>query len=183
MKKQLNVGGAELTVSTANQQYFEGTIVVTDPCYFLPEEVWDTLCDQAWFPDGKQTPLADGGTIFYKGAVILYSGTSQGDGSYVVKEAASKTDEFGVDSGTMCVALIEDVKLFQKDTLTPGLYAIVEDFAGDVHFENGNFKGDLTVITDGSDTEEEDEDDWDVTLQDGLDDEDISWDYEKDDDY
>lgn len=183
MKKQINVGGAELLVSTENQQYFEGTIVVTDPCYFLPDEVWEALCEQAWYPDGKQTPLADGGTIFYKGTTILYSNTAHGDGTYTVKEADSKTDEFGVDSGIMCVALIEDAKLFQKDAFTPGLYAIVKDFAGDVHFEKGNFQGDLTVITDGFDSKEDETDDWDDTLHDGLAEEDISWDYDKDDEY
>lgn len=180
MKKQINVGGSELMVSTEKQQYFEGTIVVTDPCYVLPAEVWEVLCSHVWFPEETKSPFASGGTISYKGTTFLYGGTAHGDGSYTVKEADSKTDEFGVDSGLMCVALIEDVKLFQKNVLTPGLYAIVEDFAGDVQYSNNNFTGDLSVITDGSDSKEDEEDDWDDTLQDGLDDEDISWDYEKD---
>ena len=116
-KKEIAVGDKTVTVTSENQQYFEGNIVVTDPCYFMPEEVWDALCEKIWFPEGITDPLSEGGTIYYDGATILYSSTAHGDGGYRVNEAHSGNDEFGVDSGTMCVITQKHFKLISDEVL------------------------------------------------------------------
>lgn len=168
MKKEITVGGKQIIVTNETSQNFEGTIVITDPCYFINDEIWQALCSEVWFDNHKSTPLTDGGTIYIGNIKILYSSTAHGDGCYKVTEVEGiLQDEFGVDAGIMAVITQEDYERLSNDELTVGLYAVVEDFDGTVTADSdGNFTGDLTVLTDG--TDELDEDSW-------IDEEDDDW--------
>lgn len=152
-------------ITTETSQTFEGTVVITDPCYFIPDDVWIDICDKAWFDNKKSTSFTNAGTLYYKDAKILYTSTAHGDGSFIVEPTEGLTQEkFGVDAGMMAIISLEDYKKISKEELTPGLYAIVENFYGEVDVDgNGNFTGALEVWTDGSNEVEVEEDDssWD----------------------
>jgi len=162
--KSIKAGlGSELVeITTEVSQTFEGTIVITDPCYFIPEDIWIDLCDKAWFDNKKSTSFTNAGTIYYNGTKILYTSTAHGDGSFIVEPTEGITQEkFGVDAGMMAIISLEDYKKISKEELTPGLYAIVENFCGEIDADgNGNFVGALEVWTDGSNEVEVEEDEW-----------------------
>lgn len=162
MKKEISVGGKQIIVTNETSQNFEGTIVITDPCYFINDEIWQALCSEVWFEDRKSTPFTDSGTIYMGNIKILYSTTAHGDGSYEVTDCRGITQkEFGVDAGMMAVITKEDYERLSNDELTVGLYAVVEEFDGAViAHSDGNFTGDLTVFTDGTNNEDIDNDTW-----------------------
>jgi hypothetical protein len=150
-----DVGGKPLEVTTETTQEFEGSVVITDPCYFFPENVWTALCD-CWFDSTQSsTPFTDAGTIYYEGTKVLYSSTAFGDGGYRVSQASYgeiTQSDFGVDAGMMAVITLADYEKLTDETPDKGLYAIVEDFSGEVTADgHGNFEGDITVLTDDSD--------------------------------
>jgi hypothetical protein len=167
MKKQITVGGKSITVTNEVTQNFEGTVVITDPCYYIPDEIWQSLCDDVWFDNGKTTAFTSAGTILIGNIKILYSSTAHGDGSYTVEGCTGITQkEFGVDSGVMSVITLDDFEKLSNDDPSTGLYAMAEDFDGTITASgNGNFGGDLEVITDGSNSGgwdgEGSDDDWD----------------------
>jgi hypothetical protein len=152
MKKQITVGGKSITVTDEVTQNFEGTLVITDPCYYIPDDIWQGLCDDVWFDNGKSTAFTNNGTIYIGGIKILYSSTANGDGTYRVEGCTGITqNEFGVDAGMMAIITLEDFEKLSNEDLAAGLYAVVEDFDGSVlATSTGNFAGDLEVITDGS---------------------------------
>jgi hypothetical protein len=167
MKKEITVRGKKIVVTTEATQEFEGSVLITDPCYYLEDDVWAALCSDVWFENHKSTPFTNAGTIYIGSAKILYSSTAHGDGTYAVEGCRGITqNQFGVDAGMMSVVSLEDFERLTNETPQKGLHAIVEDFDGTVTAtDSGNFEGDLTVITDGSNTEPWDgsdsDDDWD----------------------
>ena len=154
MKKQFTVGGKSITVTDEVTQNFEGTLVITDPCYYIPDEIWQGLCDEVWFENGKSTPFTNAGTIYIGSVKVLYSSTAHGDGSYRVEGCTGiAQNEFGVDAGMMAVITMADFEKISNEDTKNSLYAVVEDFDGTITADGeGNFDGDLEVITDGSDT-------------------------------
>jgi hypothetical protein len=160
MKKEITVGGKQIIVTNETSQNFEGTVIITDPCYFINDEIWQALCSEVWFNNGKGTDFTDVGTIYMGSIKILYSSTAHGDGCYTVTECEGIIqNEFGVDAGMMAVISKEDFERLSNDPLTVGLYAVVEDFDGTIEAsQDGNFNGDLCVFTDG--TGDSDEDSW-----------------------
>lgn len=165
LEKTINVSGTSIRITNEMSQQFEGDVIITDPCYFIKDEIWSALCSQAWFDNGKNTPFTDGGTLYYNGATILYSSTANGDGTYdVIEVDGIRHSSFGVDAGMMAVVTREDLeKIANEDFAIDTLCAYVEDFHGTVDADGeGNFLGSLEVWTDGSKEEEEEEDSmWD----------------------
>lgn len=178
LEKTINVSGTSLRVTNEMSQQFEGDVIITDPCYFIKDEIWSALCSEVWFDNSKTTPFTDGGTIYYNGATILYSSTAHGDGSYEVTEVDGiRHSSFGVDAGMMAIVTREDLeKIANEHFKIDTLCAYVEDFHGTVDADgNGNFTGSLEVCTDGSTEEEEDEEEdsmWDDNEDDEDDDDD-----------
>jgi hypothetical protein len=181
LEKTINVSGTSIRITNEMSQQFEGDVIITDPCYFIKDEIWSALCGEAWFDNGKNTPFTDGGTLYYNGATILYSSTAHGDGSYDVTEVDGiRHSSFGVDAGMMAIVTREDLeKISNEDFAIDTLCAYVEDFHGTVDADgDGNFTGNLEVWTDGSKEEDDEEDSW---MDEDEDDDDYS--YRDDDRY
>ena len=150
MKKQINVDGKTIIVTNEATQNFEGSIIITDPCYFISDDIWEVLCNDVWFDEKKSTPFANVGTIYIGSVKILYSSTAHGDGEYTVKGCSGIIqNKFGVDAGVMAIITTADLeKISNKDHETSG-FAFIEEFDGVITANGkGNFLGDLEVITD-----------------------------------
>jgi hypothetical protein len=126
----------------------KGDVIVTDPCYFFPDKVWDRLCKLKFSDKGKKKKLYNVCTVNYNGVSILISGTTNGDGVYYVEETGTS---FGVDSG--CMAVVEKNKLMKleirKDFDIEMLAVIVKNVNGEVKTDGkGNFTGVINIQTD-----------------------------------
>ena len=146
--------------------HFSGDIIVTDPCYFIPHDMWSKLCDR-WFQeshDPYEPDLVDAGVIELEdGGKILYSSTADGDGVYPVYSSSGKSvhnDSTGVDAGMIAVIKVEDAEALGKLDVNDKNYPRINGFEGDIKADGkGNFVGDLEVST-SSETEEEDYDEY-----------------------
>lgn len=152
----------EIIVTTDTIQDFEGQLIITDPCYYINNNVWQLLCEEVFFNGTESTEFTKAGTIYIGSAKILYSSTAYGDGEFEVEDCMGVTQKtFGVDSGVMAVITKSDYERISYKELDKRLFALVEDFDGTVTAtKEGNFRGDLTVCTDGTnidlfDTQEE----------------------------
>lgn len=174
-EKNIEVGASKQSLRVTNEktQMFQGNIVITDPCYIMPEDVWIDLCDGAWFDNRRSTDFTEGGTIYFNGAKILYSSTAHGDGGYKISAASLiddkgeiKQSSFDVDSGTMCVIALEDYKKITNESPSASTCAIVNGFYGEVEADGaGNFIGDLEIYTDDSqktEDEQNEDSDWEA---------------------
>lgn len=138
-------------------------VIVTDPCYFMPDTIWKELI-KAWYPDRNEaSEFANWGVIeFNNGAKVIYSSTAHGDGSYPVYVSKSAgtmvhANETGVDAGLISVVTVEDIKKIEKDfgyhngkpfDENNNWYPRVNNFDGLVEADGeGNFTGDLEVMT------------------------------------
>jgi hypothetical protein len=159
-------------------------IIVTDPCYFLCEDIWRELIDLWWFPETdpiktiKGSDFVDQGVmIFSNGAKVLYSATANGDGEFPVYVSKSNgqsvhNNKTGVDAGTIAIVTIEDLRKIEKDfgpkDGTPFdendvWYPRINNFTGSIAADgNGNFIGDVYVDTQEKEESEDDEyyDEW-----------------------
>lgn len=162
--KTINVDGVEITATTRASRQFEGTVVITDPCYFIEDKHWQAICDQIWFDGKNSTEFADRGVLEIKGAKILYSSTAYGDGGFLVAGTGGiLQSDFGVDAGMMAVISKSDYDKLCSDELTSGLYAVVEEFDGEITADGkGNFIGDLEVYTDDSQSDVDENDNEDL---------------------
>lgn len=134
--------------------HFTGDIMVTDPCYFIPKDIWSELM-KAWFPTNEGNEYSNEGIIEFKnGAKVLYTGTAYGDGDYplYVERGNGESvhrDHVGVDAGMISVISVEDLKkLNPRFNVDDEWYPRVNDFDGVVKADgNGSFIGDLEVNT------------------------------------
>jgi hypothetical protein len=148
----------------ASLEFSNQDIIVTDPCYFIPDDIWDKLCDE-WFPKEKlnETDYADLGIIvFDNGAKVLYSSTANGDGTYpiYVRRGAGTSvhnNHTSVDAGTIAVVSIKDLRKIEKDygakdgkafDIDDIWYPRINNFSGRIFADGiGNFQGDLECTT------------------------------------
>ncbi len=119
-----------------------GTYYIGDPCYVLSEKDWDKILGN----DGHST---------IKGKDVFFAGTAYGDGTY---EDQNK-NEYPVDTGCIGIFPVEvclKTKLKEVPKRKMGMiFTFDADF--EVSANNGNFTfGDVEIITDGSNEEEED---------------------------
>lgn len=159
MQKSSKVGNYEIKLSTIadwENVQFTGDIVVSDPCYYIPDDVWQELC-KMWFDNGSSNAFTDTGILEINGMKILYSSTSYGDGSYSVFHRGNYVGEIGVDAGMFSFVLLEDfTKLSTDDPSRLGV--VIKNFNGEIALDgSGNADGAITVVTDGSDEEEQDD--------------------------
>lgn len=121
--------------------YFEGDIVITDPCYFVKDKDW-RKCDAGYELDKL------GFTTF------MTRDTLYGDWSCTVYNADNpdeKLGEYCADAGLVTVALLDDIRKhnpsFEKDYLEKRNWcaACIKDFKGVVQFvvkrETYTYKG------------------------------------------
>jgi hypothetical protein len=157
----------------AQMQFNNEDVIVTDPCYYIPDKIWHELI-AAWYPpsDPNGTEYSEQGVIeFDNGAHVLYSSTAYGDGEYpmYVNRSTGKSvhsDKLGVDAGMISVVSVSDLKKLERDygytwegkpfDLDRDYYPRVNGFTGRVYADGkGNFLGDIEVPT-MSETQEED---------------------------
>ena len=123
----------------------KGSYVIGDPCYAVPDKDWDDLLASCNYFESPIGYVKDGLQKF----PVLAFGTKWGDGSY----RGSDGNVYGVDAGLIGlvpVEIVEDlseheVVNFSKDTLC------MDDGSGKLKF------GHITINTDPSDEEEDDE--------------------------
>lgn len=83
------------------------TYLVTDPCYIVPNDVWDKAIDKMWDSDGNEIP--NGRENYekvlseYVGAEVKTSNTGYGDWINYLKGNYVKSFEFCADAGEVCV--------------------------------------------------------------------------------
>ena len=134
---------------------FVGDIIVTDPCYFIPDLIWDELMDAWWDTFGRATKYGDQGVItFENGAKVLYTVTAHGDGEFPIylergNGESVHADSTGVDAGMIAVISVDDVrKLNPKFNVNDDQYPRINDFDGIIKADGkGNLTGDLEVNT------------------------------------
>ena len=144
----------KIEVTTESHQGFSGDIIVTDPCYFIPDDIWQELIKNFWYPNGNQgSETANGGTIYIDNTIkILYSSTAYGDGVYEVRTSRGKSvhnTETGVDAGMIAVITVADVrKLNPEFNVEDKFYPRINGFVGKVVADGeGNFAGEIEVNT------------------------------------
>jgi hypothetical protein len=157
----------KIEVTTEDYQGFQGDIIVTDPCYFIPDDLWQEIIRKFWYPgnDNKGSETANKGTIYIDDSIkILYSSTAYGDGVYEVMSHSGQSvhnPETGVDAGMIAVITVADVKKLNPEfNVNDKFYPRINGFVGSVEADGeGNFVGDITVDTQPR-RDDEDEDDY-----------------------
>lgn len=127
---------------------FDGDIIITDPCYIVPNDNWSDFCDEHKdiFDDSKKQP-----TFFKysKSKTMIYRDTVFGDwGCNVYNNSRKKIGYFCADAGLVCVVTKEDaLKINPEFDCTDYGIACIDDFHGKVWFEvKYNDKFDKTNI-------------------------------------
>ena len=109
---------------------FKGSIVITDPCYFIKEEDWDGMDT-----DFKALGFTD----------FLVDETHYGDWSCTTYDydSGEEIGEFCADAGMVCVALLAEVAKYNPSSLdlikNGRCSTIVENFDGNVLFHLKQF--------------------------------------------
>jgi hypothetical protein len=155
----------KIEVTTENYQGFSGDIIVTDPCYFIPDDIWQELIRKFWYPDGRNaSETAHQGTIYIDDTIkILYTSTAYGDGEYRVDNNSGQcvhTHFTGVDAGMIAIITVADAqKLNPEFDVNDNRYPRINGFTGGIEADGeGNFDGD--IIVDTQPTREDEEDDY-----------------------
>lgn len=109
---------------------FEGTIIITDPCYFAKDEDWnDGFITQEYLinPD-----------LGFTDYIWIYTGF--GDTTGVVLSSENEERQlgtFGVDSGSYGVFYLSEVESYNPGKTEyfrkhPGLATIIKNYSGDI---------------------------------------------------
>ena len=158
----------KIEVTTEDYQGFSGDIIVTDPYYFIPDELWQEIIRKFWYPgnDNKGSETANNGTIYIDNSIkILYTSTSYGDGVYEVIAHSGQSvhnAETGVDAGMIAVITVADVKKLNPEfNVDDKYYPRINGFVGGIEADGeGNFVGDITVDTQPARDDKDDEDEY-----------------------
>lgn len=109
--------------------HFENeTIIITDPCYFIKNEFWDS----GWYED------CDFESLGIKG---IATDTIYGDWSCTTydTDTCKKIGNFCADAGMVAVASLKDVlkhnPQFDNDIKKDWVVTVIENFTGDVNFK------------------------------------------------
>jgi hypothetical protein len=142
------------------------SILITDPCYFAKNKHWgkefDWISDQIrdipeitnylWTPTGigdgrfEVLELEEVNKDFVKDYLRELSDSEDKEDKYTYKSLYNLLNyigEFSVDSGTMCVAIYDEVMKYNpdfKENISDLCYCIIEDFTGTIDImtdENG----------------------------------------------
>lgn len=145
-----------------------GKYVLGDPCYSVPDKLWDSLLDSCGYFDVRDRG-SNVGTIEVndKTYSVLGFGTAYGDGSF----KGSDGNEYCVDSGLIGLVPLElaEMKDDLKDCyLDAGLVQIVEFTANTLctNHDGDMVFGDITINTAHWDEEDDDYDDGADTYED-----------------
>jgi hypothetical protein len=154
----------KIEVTTEDYQGFSGDIIVTDPCYFIPDDLWQQIIKEFWYPNGHQgSETANKGTIYIDDSIkILYASTAHGDGEFYVMNHSGQcvhTHYTGVDAGMIAIITVADAqKLNPEFDVNDDGYPRINGFVGGVQADGeGNFVGDIVVDTLGEEADDEED--------------------------
>lgn len=139
---------------------FEGTIIITDPCYIVKDE------DYKRADYGRNLNILGFSTF-----LIAYTGFGNWDNN-ITKNNGEHLGSFCADSGQVCVVLEQELKKYNPNFFlkyASRAYAKVEDFEGDIEINcscywwtvirgEGNINFTSDIPEDATDEEERDED-------------------------
>ena len=124
-----------------------GTYYLGDPCYAVPEEMWDEYCEKSYPDNINHVPVV----TFDTGETVYVFSTCYGDGCY----RGSDGYEYGVDAGI--IGLVPEALARREGCWDLGT-KIVLDRPTDCVSINGDMDfGVVTINTSGSDEDEEDD--------------------------
>lgn len=132
-------------VTTDNPVHLKGKYMLVDPCYIIPEEMWDDYCNETNF--GNQTIVFE-----LNGKIAVQFSTNCGDGCFPVDNDNEIIGECGVDSGSLSFLPVNDEVLASKNAnlgVIIKLDSIFEENNGDARV------GNIIVTTGGPWTTEE----------------------------
>ena len=124
---------------------FEGTLVITDPCYFVTESDWNHVIDdgELYLNDLVSCPM-------------LAADTGFGDWNCVVLDMKtnSQIGEFAADAGMVCITTLENIARYDPSKVEhlkeiPRCCFILPDFIGEAWFTR-DFESNTVVHTYGS---------------------------------
>jgi hypothetical protein len=146
----------KIQMPTATLPY--GQYVITDPCYVMPDDLWDALIDDVFYPVSEKAQ-PDCGLVEIEGFRIWWGNTAYGDGSFDVLQGNHRLGEIGVDAGMIAFMPLEFVEKYSKDKnllkKNNGI-AVQAPVGGAVRYMEGNVRcGAISITTDGSDEEAE----------------------------
>ncbi len=77
---------------------FKGKVLITDPCYLIPNEFWADFCNEMF-------KLDSAGKVLFKldNTIIFVLGTAYGDGCYPVIKNGEEIGRSAVDAGLLSV--------------------------------------------------------------------------------
>lgn len=160
--KSERLGDYTIELQELTKRDFTGDVIVTDPCYFVGDEIWQNLVDM-WFTGDESTVFYNHGlaviTVKGKRCEFLYTKTAYGDGDYPLLYNSGILDgrsSVGVDAGMISVVLLEDAEHLRmgknpQEEFKRSYYPKLRGFDGAVKVKGCNFAGHVSVITDAID--------------------------------
>lgn len=127
------------------------TLVITDPCYLLKNEDWDTFGNPPYYWSKGQEFLS---TLNFGECLIADTGYGDWTNSITNNDTGETLGMFCADAGMVCVVTMSDLtnygydKQKVQDYIDRGLITIIPDFTGTIklHSELGEYNYTLTVI-------------------------------------
>ena len=123
--------GEGKTYAFAGPVYFDGDILITDPCYFIKDEDWEK---SSFGSDIKQFGFTN----------YITQDTLFGDWTCVVFDSHTGEDMgyFTADAGLVGIYLFDEVKRYNpKLNLSHYTYTIINNFKGKIKFQMEEAKG------------------------------------------
>ena len=116
---------------------FSGTLVITDPCYFMRSEDWDSVIDDGEYYLNHQTKCP-----------MIADETGFGDWScsVLMTDTGEEIGQFAADAGLVCVTTLENIEAYYPEKVQhlkdiPWCCFILPGFTGEAWFtvdENNN---------------------------------------------
>ena len=145
-----------------SQKIPAGTYYVGDPCYIIPDELWDDYISEMFDDSGRSL-----GPIFciqYKQFRTFVFDTKFGDGQYPISINGVELNSFGVDAG--CYSLIPEALVNEfNGKMSSGCKVTFNNEAHIDSYEDGDafiVSSDTKLFIDTSGSTEDDEDEYNM---------------------
>lgn len=109
---------------------FDGTLVITDPCYFIKDRDWDEVVrlGESFLDRLTTCPM-----------IVTETGFGDWSCSVLDMETSQEIGRFAADAGMVCVTTLEDIAKYNYDAVQhlrdiPWCCFILPDFLGEVWF-------------------------------------------------
>ena len=138
----------------------KGKYLAIDPCYILGEDpFWQKYCN--WmFSRGDYNTRVEYHFIKYEDKQIYVFDTAFGDGCYPVLNAGHEIGSCGVDAGMICLCPVELLDELGVCSNGLGTFVELEDDAEPKYVEGNVMCGNLSIVTNFDDEDEEEDCDY-----------------------